>query len=79
MKLQYDDAVAIKRELRNCTRILGNPEKFSPSLLKLAWKANRSAKKWHGIHAHPRPFEETCEAYGQIIEFPVKPSHRVDV
>ena len=78
MKLNYDDAVAIKRELRNCTRILGNPEKFSPSLLKLAWEANRSAKRWHGIHAHPQPFQKTCAAYGEVIQFP-QPTHRVEV
>ena len=78
MKLQYDDAVAIKRELRNCTRILGNPEKFSPSLLKLAEQAKQSAEEHHGIHAHPRPFQETCAAYENVIAFP-QPTHRVEV
>ena len=78
MKLQYENAVAIKRELRNCTRILGNPDKFSPSLLKLAWEANRSAKRWHGIHAHPRPFQETCAAYENVVPFS-QPTRRVEV
>jgi len=78
MRMQYETAVAIKRELRNCTRILGNPDKFPPSLVALAHQVTYSAKTWHGIHAHPRPFQETCAAYDNVIAFP-QPTRRVEV
>ena len=77
MKLDYDQAVAIRRELRNCKRVFGNAEKFSQEFLELCWKAKESAEKRHGIYAHPKPFQTTCQAYGALIPFPAS-KHKVD-
>ena len=78
MKLNYDDAVAIKRELKVCTRVLNNPDKYSKSYKNLCEQAKKCAEERYGIHAHPRPFQETCAAYGEVIPFP-QPTHRVEV
>jgi hypothetical protein len=77
MNLGYNDAVAIRRELRNAKRILSNPNKFSASLLELAWKAKESAEKFHGIYLHQKLFQETCVAYGALVPFPAS-KHKVD-
>ena len=78
MKLNYDDAVAIKRELKVCTRVLNNPDKYSEETKALFAQAKKCAEERYGIHAHPQPFQKTCAAYGEVIPFP-QPTHRVEV
>ena len=78
MRMQRDQAAAVKRELRVCTRVLNNPDKYSKSVKALCEMAKQSAENYHGIHAHPRPFQETCAAYENVIAFP-QPTRRVEV
>tara|TARA_R100000664_G_C2691774_1_gene95605 strand:- start:225 stop:461 length:237 start_codon:yes stop_codon:yes gene_type:complete len=78
MNLNYDEALTIKRELKVCARVLNNPEKYSEQTIAMFRKAKDSAEKKHGIYSHPKPFEETCAAYGEVIQFP-QPTHRVEV
>ena len=78
MNLNYNQALTIKRELKVCARVLNNPEKYSEQTIATFQKAKDSAEKKHGIHAHPRPFQETCAAYENVIPFP-QPTRRVEV
>ena len=78
MRMQRDQAAAVKRELKVCTRVLNNPDKYSKSVASLCEKAKQSAENYHGIHAHPRPFQETCAAYENVVPFS-QPTRRVEV
>jgi len=78
MRMQRDQAAAVKRELRVCTRVLNNPDKYSKSVASLCEKAKKSAEERHGIHAHPRPFQQTCAAYENVVPFS-QPTRRVEV
>ena len=53
---------AIKRELRNASRILNRQELFSDSLIQLAEECIKSAER-HGIYPTAVPFKRTCAAY----------------
>lgn len=54
--------LAIRRELRNAKRIIGNPELFSESLIKLAWLAINSANKKR-IFLSSKPYQQAAAAY----------------
>ena len=77
MNLEFDLAATIKRELKVCTRVLNNPNKYSKETIDLFQQAQKSAEERHGIYAHPKPFQTTCQAYGALIPFPAS-KHKVD-
>ena len=56
------EKAAVKRELRNCARVTGNPHLFSPSVIEKAWAIMQSASK-QKIYLQPRPYQSASEAY----------------
>lgn len=52
----------IQRELRNASRVITNPDKFSSSLIDTAWAVIKSANR-QNIYLHPMPFVSASDAY----------------
>tara|TARA_R100000988_G_C3930330_1_gene131080 strand:- start:194 stop:406 length:213 start_codon:yes stop_codon:yes gene_type:complete len=57
------EKAAVRRELRNCYRVTGNPNLFKDEhLIETAWRIMRSASK-QKIYVTPRPYETASSAY----------------
>ena len=57
------EKAAVKRELRNCYRVTGNPNLFKDKhLIETAWRMMRSASK-QNIFLNARLYERVTNAY----------------
>lgn len=65
----------IKRELRNASRVISNPDRFSPSLIETSWAVIRSAAK-SKIYLDNIPYKQICKAYES--DEPVIPLHKIE-
>jgi hypothetical protein len=65
---------AIRRELRNASRVVSNADKFSASLLETAWAVIRSAAR-SNVFLDAGPYRRTCRAYEP--DEPVRPTHKI--
>ena len=65
----------IKRELRNASRVITNPDKFLPETIDTAWALVRSAAD-KNIYLDAMPYQQTCKAYEKAQS--IKPSHQVE-